>query len=314
MSQHNNTDTKKVDMTMPDLGPIVEDSNQEVTHAEVAQREIRRRVSPWQWGVILIIAGILAAGFGVDIFSLPELQKLLPIPTAITAPEATRPPNVPEGALQAILVRVVDGDTIEATIGGQQLTIRYVGIDTPERGEPGYKAASAANLELLGSGNLWLANDHTDKDRYGRLLRFIYTDVGVFVNEQMIAQGWAQPLEFKPDVTKAVEFRKLATEAAQARRGFWSGESAVDGAMAYALVTKATPLRVGPGRDFDTNVSLLPGMTMSVYAKDGSGRWLQIRTPDRLGGWVSTSAVDLNVPLKDVPVGDVAIQDLSNGE
>ena len=265
--------------------------------ADATAREIRKRVSPWQWGIILIIAGILAAGFGVDIFRLPELQEALPI----TTPAPSTPGNVPDGALQAVLVKVVDGDTIDVTIGGQELTVRYVGIDTPERGEPGYKAAAAANQALLGSGSLWLARDKTDKDRYGRLLRFIYTDQGVFINEQMLAQGWAQPLEFKPDVTLAVEFRKLATEAAQAKRGFWSGDSPVDGAMPYALVTKSTPLRVGPGRDFETDVSLLPGLTTTVYAKDDSGRWLQIRTPDRAGGWVSASAVELNVPLRDVP-------------
>jgi|GEM_PF-1991807 len=289
MSEHNEIDTN--------------DESRIAVNAEATQREIRKRVSPWQWGVILIIAGVLAAGFGVDIFRLPELQELLPITTPVaTVPSIPSiPSNVPEGALEAVLVRVVDGDTIDVTIGGQKLTVRYVGIDTPERGEPGYKAASAANQTLLGSGNLWLAPDHTDKDRYGRLLRFIYTDEGLFVNEQMIAQGWAQPLEFKPDVTLAVEFRRLATEAAEAKRGFWSGDSAVDGAMPYALVTKSTPLRVGPGRDFDTDQSLLPGLTMSVYARDDSGRWLQIRTPDRAGGWVSAAAVELNVPIGDVP-------------
>jgi len=271
--------------------------------ADATAREVRKHVSPWQWGVILIIAGILAAGFGVDIFRLPELQEIVPITTPVASAPSI-PSNVPEGALQAVLVKVVDGDTAEVTVGGQALTIRYVGIDTPERGEPGYKAAAAANQSLLGNGNLWLAPDKTDKDRYGRLLRFIYTDEGVFVNEQMVAQGWAQPLEFKPDVTLAVEFRKLATEAAQAKRGFWSGDSTVDGAMPYALVTKSTPLRVGPGRDFETTLSLLPSLTMTVYAADESGRWLQIRTPDRAGGWVSASAVELNVPIGDVPKGE----------
>jgi len=280
--------------------PNETDERRETAKADATARVLRRRLSPWQWGMLLVIAGILAAGFGVDIFRLPELQDLLPI----TTPVAALPPGAPEGALQATLVRVVDGDTIKVTIGGQAMTVRYVGMDTPERGEPGYKAATAANRELLGSGHLWLAPDHTDKDRYGRLLRFIYTDEGVFVNAQMLAQGWAQPLEFKPDVTRAVEFRRLAQEAAEAKRGFWSGASDVDGAMPYALVTKSTPLRVGPGRDFETTMDLLPGLTMSVYARDDSGRWLQVRTPDRAGGWVSARAVELNVPVKDVPKGE----------
>ncbi|MFZ1753623.1 MAG: thermonuclease family protein [Caldilineaceae bacterium] len=276
------------------------DDRRAAAQADATARELKKRLSPWQWGVILILAGILAAGFGVDIFRLPELQDLLPI----TTPVSSVPSGVPEGGIQAKLVRVVDGDTIEVTIGGQEMTVRYVGVDTPERGEPGYKAAAAANAQFLGEGNLWLLPDHTDKDRYGRLLRFIYTVEGVFVNREMLLQGWAQPLEFKPDVTRAIEFRKLASEAAQAKRGFWSGDSPVDGAMPYALVTKATPLRVGPGRDFETDQSLLPGLTLTVYAKDDSGRWLQVRTPDRAGGWVSAAAVELNVALGDVPKGE----------
>lgn len=271
--------------------------SRETARADATARELKKRLSPWQWGVILILAGVLAAGFGIDIFRLPELQDLLPIET----PVASVPPGVPEGVIQARLVKVVDGDTIEVNIGGQDMTVRYVGVDTPERGEPGYKAAAAANESFLGDGNLWLLPDKTDRDRYGRLLRFIYTAEGVFVNREMLLQGWAQPLEFEPDVTRAVEFRKLAREAAEAKRGFWSGSSSVDGAMPYALVTKATPLRIGPGQAFDTTASLLPGLTMSVYARDDRGRWLQVRTPDRAGGWVSANAVELNVPAGEVP-------------
>lgn len=264
--------------------------------AAATERELKKRLSPWQWGILLIIAGILATGFGVDIFRLPELQQLLPI----TTPVASAPSGVPEGVISAKLVRVVDGDTIEVTVGGQALTVRYVGVDTPERGEPGYKAAAAANTEFLGDGNLWLLPDRTDKDRYGRLLRFIYTAEGIFVNREMLLQGWAQPLEFEPDVTRAIEFRKLASDAAEAKRGFWSGTSSVDGAMPYILVTRSTALRTGAGEEFDTPLTLLPGLTATVYGKDKSERWLQIRTPDRAEGWVSIGDVEMNVPVGDV--------------
>ena len=197
----------------------------ETARTAATERELKKRLSPLQWGVLMIIAGILAVGFGVDIFSLPALQELLPITTPVTslpegtpsagAPTSDIPQGVPEGVIQATLVRVVDGDTIEVTIGGQALTVRYVGVDTPERGEPGYKAAAAANQGFLGDGNIWLLPDHTDKDRYGRLLRFIYTAEGVFVNREMLLQGWAQPLEFKPDITRAEEFRRLALDVGE---------------------------------------------------------------------------------------------------
>ena len=135
------------------------------------------------------------------------------------------------------LVRVVDGDTIDVNLGGQLETVRYVGIDTPERGQPGYRAATEANQLLLGSGPLYLVQDRTNRDRYDRLLRYVYTAEGVFVNAEMMRQGWAQPVEYAPDTLHAADFRQLALEAAQSGAGFWAGTSAYDGAMSYGLTT-----------------------------------------------------------------------------
>lgn len=274
-------------------------------------------------GVAVVALGLLIAEvIGVDL--PPWLDDLLSQdPVVVTQPDVSLPPEsqpapgssdngqsppapipgtVPDGAVPATLIRVVDGDTAEMLVNGQPVTVRYVGIDTPERDEPGYKAAQQANRRLLGDGDLFLVKDRTDTDRYGRLLRFIYTADGVFVNQEMIVQGYAQPIEYKPDVTLADEFRRVGSEAAKARRGFWSGQGEPDGAMAYALTTEETALREGPGSR-TTNQDTIPVNTpMTVYGRDSGGRWLQVRLPDRQGGWVQANKVYLNVPVATLAI------------
>ena len=102
-------------------------------------------------------------------------------------------------------------------------TVRYIGVDTPERGQPGYQAAAEANEALLGADTLLLVPDTSERDRWGRLLRYVYTADGTMVNREMLAQGWAQPVEYPPDTLHAAEFRTLTSQAADAGRGFWSG-------------------------------------------------------------------------------------------
>jgi micrococcal nuclease len=219
-----------------------------------------------------------------------------------SAPPITLPATIPDGAVAATLIRAVDGDTAEVLVNGQTETVRYVGIDTPERGEPGYQAAQRANRRLMGDGDLFLVPDRSDKDRYGRLLRFIYTADGVFVNREMVAQGYAQPIEYRPDVTLADDFRQVARQSAEARNGFWGGNGDPDGAMSYALTLKEVALRAGPGSS-QTSVAQVPqGTSLTVYGRDQAGRWLQVRTPDRAGGWVQTNKVFLNVPTAQIGV------------
>lgn len=227
-----------------------------------------------------------------------------PSPTAVPATPAPAQPlaSIPAGAVAAQLARVVDGDTIDVEIDGQPTTVRYIGIDTPEQGDPGYRAATDANAALLGAGTLYLVADASDQDRYDRLLRYVYNEDGAMVNREMVAQGWAQPVEYPPDTRFAREFRQAASEAAAAGLGFWSG-SASDGVMPYALTTgNSTNIRSGPGTDFDINTAVPVGTPLTVYGRTPDGEWLQVRTPDRSGGWISAGLVALAVAASQVEV------------
>ena len=120
----------------------------------------------------------------------------------------------------ATVVRVIDGDTIDVTLPGQSepVRIRYVGMNTPERDEPCYRDATDANRALVEGQAVRLEVDQTDTDRFGRLLRYIYVG-DTLVNEQLVAQGYAEVVSYPPDDRFFDRFRTLEDEARAANRG-----------------------------------------------------------------------------------------------
>src|SRR5829696_1785968 len=137
------------------------------------------------------------------------------------------PAHGPESGGQVL--RVVDGDTIHVAVDGRDETIRYIGVDTPESVKPGTpvqcfaKRASAFNARLVAGERVRLVADAEPRDRYGRLLAYVYrVRDGRFVNAALVRHGYAAPLTIPPNVAHADEFRRLASAARRAGRGLWS--------------------------------------------------------------------------------------------
>jgi micrococcal nuclease len=121
---------------------------------------------------------------------------------------------------QALVVRVIDGDTIEIAGGAR---VRYIGIDTPEvYPETEYYGTEARerNMEMVEGKMVILEKDVSDKDRYGRLLRYIYVD-GVFVNAELVRLGYASAVSYPPDIKYKELFNQLEGEAKEAGIGLW---------------------------------------------------------------------------------------------
>lgn len=122
------------------------------------------------------------------------------------------------------VTRVVDGDTIELETGER---VRYIGVDTPETVDPRKavqcfgREASAFNKQLVEGKSVKLVADVVNKDRYGRLLRYVYLSDGTFVNLKLAQDGYARPLTIPPDVHFSKDFVAAAHEAQEAGRGLW---------------------------------------------------------------------------------------------
>jgi micrococcal nuclease len=130
--------------------------------------------------------------------------------------------------LSARVTRVVDGDTVAVRAAGGQDTVRYIGIDTPESVKPNTpvqcyaKAASHRNAELVAGRSVRLVVGAEARDRYGRLLAYVYrADDGRFVNEELVAGGFARTLTIAPNDRYARRFAARAAAARAAGRGLW---------------------------------------------------------------------------------------------
>lgn len=137
-------------------------------------------------------------------------------------------PSGPErGARTALVTRVVDGDTIEVRIDGRTEDVRYIGIDTPESVAPGRpvecfgEEASALNRRLVEGKRVRLVPGVERRDRYGRLLAYVYQG-DLFVNAELVRRGFARTLEIEPNTRFADLLAGLERRAAAAGRGLWA--------------------------------------------------------------------------------------------
>lgn len=88
-------------------------------------------------------------------------------------------------------VRIIDGDTLDVTIDGTEARVRLFGVDTPERGDACFREATD-RLRALAGDEVLLRRDARDRDRNGRLLRYVYTTGGVSIDALLITEGLAR--------------------------------------------------------------------------------------------------------------------------
>jgi micrococcal nuclease len=136
----------------------------------------------------------------------------------------------------ATVTDVVDGDTIDVEIGGRTERVRLIGIDTPETKRPDTPIecygpeASAFTAAVLPVGTrVRIERDVVGRDDYGRVLGYVHRvgvasvdDVEVFVNMELVEQGFARPLTIEPNSTFAREFAAAARRAERSDLGLWA--------------------------------------------------------------------------------------------
>jgi endonuclease YncB( thermonuclease family) len=148
------------------------------------------------------------------------------------ASQPTQPPIVPAVASHdcvpdstqrdlAQLVRVIDGDTIDVVVNGQIQRVRYIGMDTPENGDNYFAESASANENLISGQTLTLVKDVSETDLYGRLLRYVFVGDDVFVNYELVRQGYAQISTYPPDVACLSYFLEAQSYARELGLGFW---------------------------------------------------------------------------------------------
>lgn len=162
---------------------------------------------------------------GIEVTSIPTVTQLI-LPTILT----TLTPTIPVSSTMSIpnleyvkVEKVIDGDTVKLTDGR---VVRYIGIDTPETVDPRKpvqcfaKEASQKNKELVEGKTVGLEKDISEKDKYGRILRYIYLD-GVFINELLVKEGYASSYSYPPDIKYQNLLLAAERQARQNNLGLW---------------------------------------------------------------------------------------------
>ena len=115
--------------------------------------------------------------------------------------------------------RAIDGDTFELSTKEK---VRLSGINTPEKDECYYKEAKQKLHELVAGKQVYLERDYTNKDKYHRLLRYVYIDNGE-VNSILVEEGYAKVYDkYAYDTKKYKKLKDVEILAIKEDRGVWS--------------------------------------------------------------------------------------------
>jgi endonuclease YncB( thermonuclease family) len=144
----------------------------------------------WRYGLILVPVAAASAGIGTMLAD-PGEPVTPAIAPAVILVESTTVLRYDDEVVQ--VNRVVDGDTVDLTINpGYQLTVRercrLLGVDAPERGEPGYESATVMVSSWTRERDLRVAWSRTDS--FGRILCDLYDPAGSHLSNVLIGAGY----------------------------------------------------------------------------------------------------------------------------
>lgn len=159
--------------------------------------------------------------------------------------------------------RVVDGDTIEVTEWFSTHKVRLIGIDSPEKYNVAvaecYAKEATEHLEKLLKNHIKISSrdgSQDDKDKYGRLLRYIYSEDGLTnINQQMIADGYAYEYTYNKAYEFQTEFKKAEADAKAAGLGLWATDTCNGQRQKDTRTATADPVEEKVGDNCDPNYS-----------------------------------------------------------
>ena len=183
--------------------------------------------NPQQYeGKALEITGLIKSYQGRPEIVLKDISQI----------KTSSPPKPPASAKEAPpiyrVVEVIDGDTIKVNLGETIVTVRLIGIDTPEIAGPhhpqgdyfGLEAAQYAK-QLLENQLVYLIPDpmQSNRDKYDRLLRYVFLEDGTLINAKLVAEGYAYNYIYEP-FQFMKQFDYLERQAKEKQLGLWSGK------------------------------------------------------------------------------------------
>jgi micrococcal nuclease len=198
---------------------------------------------------VILAMALMPAGqkFWTQRIAIPS--SWLAQPTPSSTPSTVLGITDQRGFEEALVAKVVDGDTIELSDGRK---VRYIGMNTPETHHPTKgkecfgEAASARNTELVLGKTVQLEKDVSETDRYGRLLRYVWLGE-TLINQELVAEGYAFASSYPPDIGRQDSLKKAEAEARIDNRGLWASCDTVDLKKLNETITTAEPTMLPTG-------------------------------------------------------------------
>ncbi|SHF14894.1 micrococcal nuclease [Desulforamulus putei DSM 12395] len=197
--------------------------------------------------------------------------------------------------LKATVTRVIDGDTVHVSINGRDETVRMIGVNTPETHHPskpveyyGPEAEKFTRSQLDGK-QIWLQKDVQERDKYGRLLAYIWLEQPAsdsesevrakMYNAKLLLDGYAQVMTIPPNVKYADLFVKLQREAREGGRGLWSSGGQYSQGQGQTAQSAPMSLSKGPGPNGETIKGNINSKGEKIYHVPG-GRYYDKTIPE----------------------------------
>ncbi|TSC86178.1 MAG: micrococcal nuclease [Parcubacteria group bacterium Gr01-1014_8] len=220
--------------------------------------------------IALLALVILALTVATTWYPPSSSNSQLASPSLETVAPETEMSEATEGEKKETyrVVKVVDGDTLALEMGGNSVTVRLIGLDTPETLDPRKpvqcfgKEATEHAKKLLEGRRVSIEKDPTqgELDKYGRLLVYVYLpDLpaeasaqagGLMFNEQMISEGYGHEYTYNIPYKYQTEFKAAENKARERKRGLWADNACAEESM-RAPTTAEKPIVVVPSGNYD---------------------------------------------------------------
>lgn len=152
--------------------------------------------------------------------------------TVQTSKTPEEPKEAKSGKIKAKVLSVTDGDTLKVDLDGKEETVRLILVDTPETKHPQLgvqplgKEASAFTTEQLTGKEIEIEPGIEERDRYGRLLAYVYVN-GKMFNETLLEKGYARVAVYPPNTKYLEQLEKAQSTAEVKALGIWEKENYV---------------------------------------------------------------------------------------
>lgn len=243
-----------------------------------------RRLATLTTAALVLIAPVAAVA--------PTSAAAAPtVVTSTTAAASAAAKKPPKGSAKVRIVKVTDGDTIRVRIKGRSTPIRLIGLNAPEvNPRQCYGSQATARMKTLTrGGTVYIKSDRTqgNKDKYGRLLRHVYTPSGTSISLNMISGGYAREYTYKRAYAGRSAHLRAQSRAKSAKRGLWRSCVAAPKPKPKPKTTSSCKIKgnISSSRE---KIYHVPGgryYTVTKIDLSKGERWFCTETQARNAGW-----------------------------